>query len=73
MCGWCGNASCFAGGWWWLIPIALMALCVISCFLMKSGFAGRRCHPRSGARQDDLEEIKKEIRLLKENIKTKEK
>ena len=74
MCGWCGNTSCFAGGWWWVIPLAVMALCIMSCFFMKSGFAGRRFRMHSGARRDDLEEIKKEIRALKEDInKTKEK
>jgi len=74
MCGWCGNASSFAGGWWWVIPIAAMALCILICFFTRFRFAGRCGRRPGGARRDDWTEIKKEIGSLKEEIdKIKEK
>lgn len=69
MCDWCGNASSFAAGWWWVIPIAAMALCILICFFTRFRFTGWRCCLPSGARRDDWTEIKKEIGWLKEEIK----
>lgn len=68
MCGWSGDTSCFTGGWWWIIPMAVMALCMLLCFFRKSGFAGRRFRFPGSTRQDDGEEMKKEVKSLKEEI-----
>lgn len=65
---WCGNASCPVLGWWWVVPIIGIALCIIMCLFFRSRFAGGRFCCWDSAHPTDLDEMKKEIRELKEEI-----
>jgi len=68
MCWWYGNASWPVWAWWWVVPIIIIALCMIMCLFFRSRFAGRRFCCWGGAHPADLEEMKKEIRELKEEL-----
>ena len=50
------------------MPIIGIALCVIMCLFFRSRFAGGRFRCWGSAHSADLEEMKKEIRELKEEI-----
>ncbi len=65
---WYGNASCPVWGWWWVVPIIGIALCLIMFLFFRSRFAGGRFCCWGSARPTDFEEMKKEIRELKEEI-----
>jgi hypothetical protein len=68
MCWWYGNAWWPVWGWWWLVPLIGIALCIIMCLFFRSRIAGGRFYCWSGASHADFEEMKKEIRELKEEI-----
>ena len=70
---WCGDASLW--GWWWLVPLFGIVLCIIMCRLFRSSAAGGRFCCGGGNTPDGrLDEVKKEIRELREEIgKIKEK
>jgi len=68
MCWWYGNASWPLWVWWWVVPIIGIALCMIMCLFLRSRFAGGRFCFWGSAHSDDLEEMKKEIRELKEEL-----
>lgn len=71
MCWWYGNASWPLEGWW-VIPLICMALCIFMCLFFRSRAAGGRFCGWGGARFTDLEEMKKDIAALREEIgKTK--
>jgi len=65
---WYGNASCPVWGWWWVVPIIGIALCIIMCLFFRSRFSGGRFCCWGSAHPTNLEEMKKEIRELKEEI-----
>jgi len=67
MCGWCGDVSWSVWGWW-LVPLIAMVLCITMCMLFRSRIAGGRFCCWSGIKSADLEELKKEIAVLKEEI-----
>lgn len=68
MCGWCADASWPLWGCWWVVPLIGIALCIMMCLFFRSRFAGGRISCWGGARPADLEEMKKEIRELKEEL-----
>ena len=68
MCGWCGDASWTIWGWWWVMPLIGIALCIMICLFFRSRFVDGRFCCWGGARPADLEEMKKEIRELKEEL-----
>jgi len=68
MCWWYGNALWPVWGWWWVVPIIGIALCIIMCLFFRSRFAGSRFCGWASASSSDLEEMKKEIRELKEEL-----
>jgi hypothetical protein len=51
-----------------MIPLTGMALCILMCLFFRSRVAGRRSCGWGGAHPADLEEMKKEIEALKEEI-----
>ena len=53
---------------WWVAPIIGIALCVIMCLFFRSRFTGGRFCCWGGTRPADLEDMKKEIRELKEEL-----
>jgi hypothetical protein len=55
-------------GWWWLVPLICMALCMVMCIRMRSRTPGGRFCCWGWSCTADLDEIKKEIRELKEEI-----
>lgn len=65
---WYGNASCPVWGWWWVLPIICIAMCIIMCLFIRSRMVGKRNCGWGSTRHGDLEEMKKEIRVLKEEI-----
>jgi hypothetical protein len=74
MCGWCGDASWTVSGWWWMVPLIGFVLCMMMCMVFRSRMAGRRFCCWGGTGATDLGEVKKEIKVLKdemENFKTK--
>jgi len=68
MCGWCGDASWTVWGWWWVMPLIGIALCIMICLCFRSRFVDGHFCCWGGARPADLEEMKKEIRELKEEL-----
>ena len=68
MCGWCGDASWPIWGWWWVAPIIGIALCIIMCLFFRSRFAGGRFCCWGSTHRADPEEMRKEVRELKEEI-----
>ncbi len=67
MCWWYGNASWPMWGWW-VIPLIGMTLCILMCLFFRSRTTGWHCCGRDSARFKDLEEMKKEITALREEI-----
>jgi phosphate/sulfate permease len=65
---WCGDASWSVGGWWWLVPLIGMALCITLCMLFRSSMTGRHFCCWGGVPDNRLDEVRKEIRELKEEI-----
>ncbi len=55
-------------GWWWLIPVVCIILCMVFCRGTGQNMAGRRwCCGRSH-HSDDINELRKEVQDLKERI-----
>jgi hypothetical protein len=65
---WYGNASCPVWGWWWVVPIIGIALCIVMCMFFRSRFAGGRFCCWGSTRHPDLKEMRREIRELKEEF-----
>jgi hypothetical protein len=64
---WCyGKETWPLWGWWWILPIVFVAMCITMCLFMRSKMAGMRCRGWGRATHGDLEEMNKEIRALKE-------
>jgi len=70
MPGWFAEAWTTWTAWWWVIPLLCMALCIVMCFLFRSGRIGDagRWSCCMGHRKADLEEIRKEIAGLRQTI-----
>jgi hypothetical protein len=68
MCCWSGNASGPLWGWWWLMPVIGIALCIMICLFFRSRFKGGRFCCFGSPGPDNLEEMKKEISDLKEEL-----
>jgi hypothetical protein len=65
---WCGDASWSVWGWWWVAPLIGIALCIMLCRLFRSSTAGSRFCCWGGTPEGRLDDVKKEIRELKEEI-----
>jgi hypothetical protein len=64
----CGDASWSVWGWWWVVPLIGIALCIILSRLFRSSRAGRSFCCWGGMPDDGLADVRKEIRELKEEI-----
>ena len=74
MCGWCGDASWTAWGWWWVVPLVGIALCIMMCMFFKSRRGNGHFCCWGGVGSADLDEMKNEIGKMKIDIeKIKEK
>jgi hypothetical protein len=62
---WCGDASVWS---WWLVPLIGIVFCIIMCRLFRSSMAGSRFCCGGGTPDDRLDEVKKEIGKLREEI-----
>jgi hypothetical protein len=65
---WSGNECGSLWGWWWLIPLVCMILCVLSCRSARRRPDGARFCGWGGVRRTDVEAMKNEIRELKEEL-----
>ena len=65
---WCGNASGAGWGWWWVVPLICIAVCIIFCRFFRTRTAGGRLCCWGGASDGSLDDVRKEIRELKEEI-----
>ncbi|MHB8907257.1 MAG: hypothetical protein ACYDAA_00030 [Syntrophales bacterium] len=63
---WCGDGS--AWGWWWMVPLIGIALCIVMCRLFRSSAAGSRFCCGSGTRDGRHDELREEIGKLREEI-----
>ncbi len=63
---WCGNAS--GAGWWWVVLLICIAVCIIFCRFFRTRTAGGRFCCWGGASDGSLDDVRKEIRELKEEI-----
>ncbi|PKN34018.1 MAG: hypothetical protein CVU61_10510 [Deltaproteobacteria bacterium HGW-Deltaproteobacteria-19] len=68
MPGWYAETWPTLAGWWWLVPLLCMTLCVLMCLLFRSRMGTGRWSCCMGRRRDDLEEIKREIAGLRDAI-----
>ena len=68
MCCWYGSASGPLGGFWWLIPLVGIILCIALCRFFRSRSIGRRFCGWQRVRSADVEALKNEIRELREEI-----
>ena len=60
----CNSFAC----WWWIIPLVLIALCMIMCITCRRHRAGRRWCCGRRHRPDDLDELRKDVQALKERV-----
>jgi len=65
---WYGNGSGSLWGWWWLIPLVGMILCVLLCRFFRRRSVGARFCGWGGVRRTEVEELKNEIRELREEL-----
>jgi hypothetical protein len=65
---WYGNECGAPWGWWWLIPLVCMILCVLSCRFSRRRPDGKRFCGWGGHHRTDVEAMKNEIRELKEEL-----
>ncbi len=63
---WCGDASW--AGWWWVVPLIGIVICIMMCRLFRSSAAGGRFCCWGGASDGRLDEVRREIRELKEEV-----
>jgi hypothetical protein len=63
---WCGDASVW--GWWWVVPLVGIVLCIIMCRLSRSSAAGSRFCCGSGTPDGRLDQAQKEIGELRAEI-----
>jgi hypothetical protein len=71
---WCGDASWSGWGWWWVVPLIGIDLCITMCVFFRSSSAGGRFCYWGGTPDGRLDDVRKEIRELKQEIgKMKEK
>jgi hypothetical protein len=65
---WCWDGTWGTWGWWWLVPLIGMALCIFMCIRMRSRMPGGRFCCWGGYGSADLDDMKREIRELREEI-----
>ncbi len=65
---WSGNECGSLWGWWWLIPLICMILCVWSCRSARRRPDGARICGWGSPRRTDIEAMKNEIRELREEM-----
>ncbi len=65
---WCGDASWSVWGWWWVAPLIGIAVCIMLCRLFRSSTAGSRFCCWGGTPEGRLDDVKREIREMKEEI-----
>ncbi len=65
---WCGDASSSVWGWWWVVPLAGIVLCIVMCRFFRSSVAGGRFCCGGGTPGGRLDEVTKELAELKEEI-----
>ena len=64
---WCGDAS-WSGWGWWVVPLIGIALCITMCVFFRSSSADSRLCCWGGTPDGRLDDVRKEIRELKEEI-----
>jgi len=67
---WCSGFAWPVWGWW-LVPLVCMVLCMTMCIFFRSRTSGRRFCCWGGVNSSDLEKMKEEIAVLKEEIAKK--
>ena len=65
---WCGNASGAGWGGWWVVPLICIAVCILFCRFFRTRTAGGRLCCWGGASDGSFDDVRKEIRELKEEI-----
>lgn len=63
---WCGGASW--SGWWWVVPLIGIVFCIVMCRVFRSSAAGSRFCCGGGPPAGPLDEMRKEIRELRDEI-----
>lgn len=61
---------CFIG-WWWLIPIICIILCMFACRVFGHHMTGRRWCCGGDDHSEEIKELRKEIQDLKEQLSSK--
>ena len=62
---WCCDGT---WGWWWLVLLIGIVLCMVMCLRMRSKMPGRRFCCRGGAGAADIDEMKNEMKELREEV-----
>lgn len=62
------TTCCSFACWWWIIPLVLMALCMVMCITSRKQMTSRRWCCGSRDRGDDLENLRKEFQELKDRV-----
>jgi hypothetical protein len=65
---WGGDATWSVCGWWWMVPLIGIVLCIMMCRLFRASTTGRRFCCWGGKSDAGLADARKEIRELKEEI-----
>jgi hypothetical protein len=65
---WCGDASWSGWGWWWVMPLIGIILCITFCMIFRTRMAGGRFCCWGGTPDGPLDDVRKEIRELKKEI-----
>ncbi len=63
---WCGDASLW--GWWWVVPLVGIVLCIVMCRFFRSSAPGGRFCCGKGTPGGRLDAVTKELAELSEEI-----
>ncbi len=67
MIGYCGDWTWSGWGWWWVVPLVGMALCMIAC-LAGARRTGRGFCCWHGHRDGDLKALRDEIGRMRKDM-----
>ena len=63
---WCGDSSVW--GWWWVVPLVGIVLCIVMCRFFRSSAPGGRFSCGGGPPDGRLDEVKREIGELRAEV-----